>query len=124
MATEKDLKFVEFVLEQTKAGKIHWEVTADENKFVVSFKGKYKVTVDRYYDDDDDVYRFWMTLFDDSDRELLKIYAGDSPLVSQLFFLAKRNALNIDTALDEIMGDEAGSSSGAGGQIKDDEIPF
>jgi len=124
MATEKDLKFVEFLLGQTTTGKLHWEVTADENQFVVSFKGKYKVTVDRGYDHDADENIYFLSLFDESDRELLKLYGGDSPSLFKLFSLAKRNALNIDTALDEIMGDETDDSSGPSDQIKDGDIPF
>jgi hypothetical protein len=112
MATEKDRAFVEFILEQTKAGKLKWEVTADESKFTVSFKGKYRVTVDRYYDEDHNTYRFWLTLFDASDRELLRVTAGDSPLVTELFFLAQRNSLNVDSAIDEIMGGHSDGDSG------------
>lgn len=104
MATEKDLRFVEFLFEQTQAGKLGWEVTANEDQFVVSVKGKYKVTVDREWNDDGERYVFVLTLFDVSNRELLRLYASDSHFVPELFLLAKRNALNIDSKLDEIMG--------------------
>jgi hypothetical protein len=113
MATKKDLEFVDYVFAQTKEGTISWEPTADEDKFVSSVKGKYKVTLARGFDREDEQYYFWLGLSDESGRELLKIYSLESPVLEIMFTLVRRDALNVDKALDEIMG-----GSGAG-NVKD-----
>ncbi|MFZ0770127.1 MAG: hypothetical protein WCA49_01410 [Candidatus Sulfotelmatobacter sp.] len=122
MATEKDLNFVEFVLQQTADDKIQWESTADPQKFTVSLKGKYKVTIDRGSDNNDNFYH-WLTLLDESDRELLTVYGRESHSVARLFDLAKRNSLNVDQALDEIMSGEP-EGGGSPAPITDKDIPF
>src|ERR1700756_5528251 len=92
MPTDKDNEFVQFVVENTKSGKLRWEITADPTKFVASFKGKYKVTVDRGENDDGHPY-YWMTLLDDAERELTQVYGARNRLVVELFDLARRNSL-------------------------------
>ena|ERR1700722_4523046 len=119
--TEKDIQFVQFIYDQTQNGKLHWEATADPAKFVVSFKGKYKVTLDKNYDEDRGKTYFYLTLLDDSERELLTIFDSKLAVVKDLFYLAEREALKVDTAIDEIMG---GGPSGSGKPITDEDIPF
>jgi hypothetical protein len=119
MPTEKDMQFLQFVYDNTRLGKLNWEGTADPTKFVVSLKGKYKVTVDRG-DDERGGYKYWMTLFDESERELVNISVPQT-LVGELYNLAHRNSLNIDATLDEIM--ESGLDD-APRKITDDDIPF
>ena len=125
MPTDKDNEFVQFVVDNTKSGKLQWEITADPAKFVASLKGKYKVTIDRG-ENDDGGYYYWMTLLDDSERELTQVYSGYNTLVRELFDLARRNSLNVDAAIDEIMegglDDDQPKSSGA--PITDEDIPF
>src|SRR5579863_10365143 len=36
MPTDKDNQFVQFVVDNTKSGKLRWEITADPTKFVAS----------------------------------------------------------------------------------------
>jgi hypothetical protein len=120
MPTEKDIQFLQFIYDQTKDRKIHWEATADESKFVVAFKGKYKVTVDRAWDNEREETYYYLTLVDDTEKELLKIWDEDGKLVRDLFSLAQRDALNVDAAIDEIMGDRKSGSS----PISDEDIPF
>ncbi len=119
MATEKDFKFIEFIYSQTKLGKLQWEGTADPMKFVTSFKGKYKATIDLGVRDNQPYH--WLTLLDDSDRELLRIDEFEISSVVPLFDLAQRNSLNIDSVIDEIMGKDSGDSASP---ISDDDIPF
>jgi hypothetical protein len=121
MATQKDLNFVAFVVQQTKEEKIQWESTADDEKFIVSLKGKYKVAIDRAYRDGEPYD--YLTLLDDSDRELLRVYDSETSMVAQLFELAKRNSLNVDAAIDEIMSDEPAKKD-KGGPTTDEDIPF
>jgi hypothetical protein len=125
MPTEKDNQFVQFVVDNTKSGKLRWEITADPTKFVASFKGKYKVTIDRGETHDGEPYH-WMTLLDDAERELTQVYGRQNRLVAELFDLARRNSLNVDKAIDEIMGDGLGDdpAKSPGSPVTDEDIPF
>jgi hypothetical protein len=116
MATEKDLQFLEYIFRNTESGTLKWESTADDNTFTVSLKGKYKVTIARGRDDEDESF-YCLTLFDEADRELLTAYHSESRFVYQLFTLAKRNSLNVDSTLDEIMSDESK-------RVADEDSPF
>jgi hypothetical protein len=122
MATEKDFALVRFLLASTKDGRIKWEPTAKENQYASSFKGKYTVTVDKGRDrDGDDLY--WLSLIDSDGRELLSLYDAEvGGQISNLFYGAARASLDVDKAIDEIIG---GSTEAAGGtEITDDDIPF
>jgi hypothetical protein len=124
MATEKDRQFVQFMNDQTLNGRIHWETTADMTKFVVSLRGKYKVTVDRGTDDSGDE-NYWLTLFDDSERELLMITDYQVKTVREIFYLAQRSALDVDSVIDDIMSAEDSSEAQPSpGPITDDDLPF
>jgi hypothetical protein len=116
MATEKDKQFAEYIYRNTESGTLKWENTAEDNTFTVSLKGKYRVTIYRGVDDVGEFYHR-LTLFDESDRELLIIYSSESRFVYQLFDLARRNSLNVDSALDEIMSDEPK-------RVADEDSPF
>jgi hypothetical protein len=115
MATEKDRNFVDFLLEQTRAGNVKWEATATSNEFAAGVRGKYKAVVDQQ-----DISEGFNTniverlvLRDVDDRILIEVTNREWGSVRDLYELARRNALNVDAALDEIMG-------GAG----NDDLPF
>jgi hypothetical protein len=118
MATEKDLNFLHFIVASTDSGKIKWEPAAEPDRFVTSFRGKYNVIVDKTEQEDGGTL-FYLKLTDDADQELLTISHYESSDVKQLFYLARRRSLNVDAAIDEIMGAEPGP-----GPIKDEDIPF
>lgn len=126
MPTEKDSQFVQFIYDQTRNGKLHWESTADATQFVIGFRGKYKVTVDKNVDEDTENQYFYLTLRDDSERELLTIFSARLPIVKDLYYLAERNALNVDAAIDEIMSAQDGPDDQPEPEnpITDDDLPF
>jgi hypothetical protein len=112
MATEKDLAFVKFLAQQTKSDKVSWEPTAEDQQFTASFKGKYNVIVDKSRRNLEDFY--WLELQDANGNELLVINSDETNEIQGLFDTVQRKALNVDKALEEIMGAE----------IKDEDIPF
>jgi len=114
MATEKDLAFVKFLTQQTKSDKVGWEPTAEDQQFTASFKGKYNVIVDKSLQDNEDFY--WIELQDAEGKQLLVVNSDESEQIEVLFDLVQRKVLNVDEALDEIMGPEA--------EITDEDIPF
>lgn len=116
MATEKDRNFVNFLMEQTHAGKVKWEPTASRDEYAAGVKGKYKVIITQMdlREGYDSVEVEKLILRDVDDRALIEITSREWNGVSDLYELARRNALNVDAALDEIMGDATG----------DEDIPF
>lgn len=100
MATEKDLALLDFLLKGTDSGEIRWEPTAADSEFTTSLKGKYNITVGRSRRPD---YSY-LKMVDADNRELLLITSEESVFVGQLFDMAKRQSLNVDAAIDEILG--------------------
>lgn len=108
MATEKDRNFVDFLLEATRSGKLKWEATASFDEFAAGVKGKYKVVVNQRNvsnNFDPDVVQ-QLILRNADDQELMDVSNKDFNSVRELYELARRNALNVDAALDEIMGED------------------
>lgn len=106
MATEKDIALVDFLLAETAKGDVKWEATAQLEQFTTSLKGKYNVTIDRPINRlnpfTDPTCR--LRLADAGDRELLVLTERDHSQISNLFDLARRTSLNVDAAIDEILG--------------------
>ena len=100
MATDKDRALVEYLKGGTESGEVRWEPTAQSNEFSASLKGKYVVVIHRQGTD------CWLQLRDAEDRELLRLNLSDfyDGRISWLFDQAQRSALNVDSAIDEILG--------------------
>jgi hypothetical protein len=119
MATEKDQALVQFLLRGTQGGRVKWEPTAVQEQYATSFKGKYTVTVDRGEQRSGEPY-FFLTLKDSDDRQLLELNDSQCRDVATLFFRAARASLNVDAAIDEIIGEDADAPPA----IDDKDIPF
>lgn len=76
-------------------------------------KGKYNITLDRVTSHDEIGY--WASLKNTEGRELLTVHHWVSKNIKPLFELARRRSLNVDAAIEEIMGDNAST---------DPDIPF
>lgn len=100
--TPKDHQFIQFLLQNTDSGKLKWEPTADV-EYTASFKGEYNATVEQRIRGGAPLWI--LTLRDSAGRELLKIDDEDDNDVVSLYNKVVRAALNVDKALDEIMGD-------------------
>ena len=100
MATNKDYELVRFLLSGTDSGSIKWEPTAEPEQYTTSFKGKYTVTVNKGEDE------YWLSLNDENDRQLLNTTNDEDPNVGLLYHRALRASLNVDAAIDEIIGDD------------------
>lgn len=98
MITEKDSKLLDYLLENTAAGKIRWQPTASDDQFTASFKGKYNVVITSGRSD------YYLRMEDDAEREMLAISneEDDRNRVHDIFQAARRIALDVDAAIDEI----------------------
>jgi len=111
MATEKDYAFVKYILDSTDNKKVAWEPTAEPDQFVASFKGKYRVLIDKHDSPQSFGSDYWLKLIDEQDHELLTVTSGESEIVKSIYDQAARTSLKVDEAIDEIMSDQ-------------DDIPF
>lgn len=106
MATDKDRAFIEYIVGTTDSGKTKWEPAAEKDRFITSFRGKYKVTLAKGYDRDAEEHYFYIKLADENNQELVRVYSVDDGRLSNLYSVVQRKALKVDEALDEIMGAE------------------
>ncbi|PYT51583.1 MAG: hypothetical protein DMG43_13590 [Acidobacteria bacterium] len=97
MLTNKDTEFIQYLMESTREGKLRWEPTAVTNEFATSLKGKYKINVRMLGP------TRVITMADLDDRELLTVTSEDYAPVWDLFDAARRVALDVDSAIDEIL---------------------
>lgn len=115
MATEKDHQFVAFIRNETGNGKVNWEPTAKANEFTASFRGKYNVTINQ--EEGNYQLTYALELKDENDRVMLRLESWEVETLRLLYQEAQRKSLNVDAAIDDIMG-------GAQADIKDEDIPF
>jgi hypothetical protein len=93
---------VNAILEKTKAGKLKWDETADEDIFLVSVGGNTTLQVrqrsDRYEGD-----RYILSLLDENGKLIWEI---DEPWVptKELYALARRVARKVDERVEALMG--------------------
>ena len=102
--TDKDRDFVTKLIGSTEQGHVKWQPTANPDQYVSSFKGKWSVIVDEYREDGISPW-YTVKVRDAQEREMLSISDGDFPPVRDLYESARRAALNVDEALDDIMKD-------------------
>lgn len=105
MIEKKMIQLIGSLLEQTESGQIHWEAAFRENWFQVSF-GKYTVQVGER----PEVYVLKLFNIDDHLLEemesdaLLRQDTNAANKLSRLYVEARRQALGVESALDEILG--------------------
>jgi len=99
------IQLVSTVLDKTKAGKLIWEETADENLFIASVGGSATVEVRRPssdYSPTAENYYYTLCLLDENGKVLWVI---DEPqtLIQELFGLARKIALRIDEKVEAFL---------------------
>ena len=98
MPTQKDLELIQYLRKATDEGKIRWEATPATDQFVVGFKGKFTITLDKLGS------TCYLRMTDASDRELLAVSDDVTIMgVEALFEAARRVALDVDSAINEII---------------------
>jgi hypothetical protein len=97
MATEKEIKLVEQLLDKTKKGILAWEPTAEEDEFFSTLEGKVSFTVR------EGQTRKFLNMRDEYDRVLLTVNSSDVYEVIDLYAEARRQALKVDESLDGVL---------------------
>lgn len=97
MATEKEMRLVEQLLDKTRKRILLWEATAEENEFLAAFGGNVLFTIRCRQS------CVLLTMRDERDRLLLAVDSRDMNEVSQLYAEARRQAVNVEGALDDVL---------------------
>jgi len=97
MATDKEIKLVEQLLDKTTKKILSWEPTAEEDEFFSTLEGNVSFTVR------EGQTREFLTMRDEHDRVLVTVNSNDVNEVSQLYAEARRQALKVDESLDGVL---------------------
>lgn len=97
MPTQKDAELADKVREATDDGRIGWEPTAISDEFIASFQGKYKL---KSFSEGGNVY---LEMRDAEDRLMMQLTDADHYQLRFLHEAARRSALNVDKAIDDII---------------------
>ncbi|OHB68748.1 MAG: hypothetical protein A2V70_01795 [Planctomycetes bacterium RBG_13_63_9] len=84
------------LIDKTKAGKLRWEETADEDTFVAAVKGQRTFEVSGK-----DAPQFVVAVRDEEGKVFFQTPA--SSMARELFLLARRVALHVDEKIDSTM---------------------
>jgi hypothetical protein len=115
MATDKQVRLIERLIQKTNAGEVRWEQTGNDDVYQAAFPN-YGVRVERVFDkwhNDVEGYTVFVlnsegTEVDEmSDTTFMEVNFARSPFLQlqDLFMGARRTALGADQALDEILND-------------------
>jgi hypothetical protein len=118
----KDRALIEYIITNTENSKLRWEPTAHKHQFLVALRGQYTAMIESAAEDHDSLY-----LRNTNGEVILRVSGGEDNRVNKLFELARRNAYNVDHAIDEIIssGDEEPEGERKPGSgIEDEDIPF
>jgi hypothetical protein len=101
MAYDKIERLASLLYEKSKRGEIKWEATADENAFQTSLSN-YSVIV---VQDSDEAFGHDVVLkiCNEQGRVMEELPQSESNELGSLFELARRTAMGVEAALDEIL---------------------
>ena len=119
MAIITDQELVSKLIQATNEGRITWEKTSTVDRFAAKYAKKWTLTIDKAHDPDDPYERYWLALTNPEDEEILKIYPSEEIPFELLFELARRRALKVDEAMEDLLKEVSSDE-----QIKDEDISF
>jgi hypothetical protein len=97
MATDKEIRLVAQLLDKTKKRLITWEPTVKEDEFVSTLGGTVSFTVGSWQE------TAILTMRDQLDRVVVTIDSDPIPQVLELLAEARRQALNVEESLDNVL---------------------
>lgn len=97
MVTEKDMQFVQFLLDSSQNGKLQWQPSAEQDQFTTTLQQKYTITITKSF------AVVTLVLADNTGQELLSVNHMQLPQVDELYEFVRRQALDVDSVLDQIM---------------------
>ncbi len=96
-----DTELVTKLIERTQQGKVDWHPTSTKLQYTASFGGNYTVIVDKDFQQD----KFWLSIQNEEGVAIHQIFGSQDYRIPELFFAARRKALNVDQAITDILKD-------------------
>ena len=107
MEDTKAKEFFEGVLSKTRAGRIHWQPTAEDSEYIAAIGGQFTLSVSQYDDQFPQIYA--LVLKDQEGRVLTKVSNVDAGFgskdIRELYETARRQALKVDDKIDQVLGE-------------------
>jgi len=116
-----DKALIAKLLAATKSGKLNWQNTATADQFAASYGGRWTLTVDKSWNDEKGSTDYYLTITNSQGEEVLRIWDQPDNVLPTLFEQARRRALKVDEALEDLMK-EIGDVEDP--EISDEDIPF
>ena len=102
MENTKAQEFFVGVLSKTRAGRIRWEPTAEDETYIAAIGGRFTLSVWRY-----DRWKHGIALKDQDGRVLTTITSGEEGIneneIRELYERARRQALRVDDKIDQVL---------------------
>ena len=98
MATDKEIKLVEQLLDKTRRQMLSWEPTARGEEFFSTLGGDLSFAVGPWA-----AGSYALIMRDQHGRKLLGIDSDDVTQVSELYRMAQRQGLKVDESLDQVL---------------------
>ncbi len=105
MLNPKDNELVSRVLASTRAGKRAWIPAGEANVFATAMLGKYLVSIRGPFFVQGIGQTYFMDIRTDDGAKVLTLSSEDYPDLAELHELARRQALKVDDAIDDILQD-------------------
>ena len=108
MAYEKLISLANRLYQESAAGRVNWGSSSDENTFQVSFP-KYSIVVARIPDEEHDGAEYIVLRILNQDGQIIEelnqgeAYRENFPNMEELFALARRTAMGVEQALDDLL---------------------
>jgi len=97
MATDKQIKLVDQLLDKTKKRVLSWEPTAREDEFISTLEGNVSFTIRGANEADVLIVR------DVRNRVLASVTADEVSEISRLYAEVRRQALDVNESLDDVL---------------------
>ncbi|MGH9454909.1 MAG: hypothetical protein ACRD2O_13155 [Terriglobia bacterium] len=112
---DKGQELLRQLIQATEEGRVVWRPTAKLNEFVSSLKGRFGIFIGEGVDSE-----CYLRMEDEDGREMLSLSDANAPVLSgpvgkallgvigpvrRLFEIARRQAMHVDQAIDEILQD-------------------
>jgi hypothetical protein len=109
MASEKEklVQLARALFDKTTAGQLHWEPTANQNTFQLSLSN-YSTLISKELDPDEPGHYILLRICNEEGQVIEELYEGEAVNAGfsdmrALFNLARRIAMGVDKALDEML---------------------
>jgi hypothetical protein len=97
-----DAELVSKLYTATENARINWEKTAVPDQYAAAFGGKWTVTVDKDRTETGQVF-YSLILNDAEGQEILRITSIQDAAIPELFELARRHALRVNEAIQDLL---------------------